>query len=261
MYEKRFVLFLDILGFQKIIEETEKKDEPQQDKINDIIALIEDMKTVLSRMPEQTSKIVTQFSDSIVVSFKENDRKEITSFLKSVHELTVKLASKNILCRGAVSYGNVYHKDNVIFGPALVDAYLTESQAAIYPRVIFDKSVIEIMKSQYVFNGTNNYQATRFDGNIDSLLKTDLDDRLYFDFIAKAGYYYENDNLLKYYNSMRQNIINGLRFKSPSIKAKFSWLKNKYNQLPDNFYKLNEEEELYYKRPDILEFIKKFKAI
>lgn len=261
MYEKRFVLFLDILGFQKIIEETEVKGEPQDDKIREVVSIIEDMTSIVSKMTKKTSKIVSQFSDSIVVSFKENDTTELSMFLNTTHKLSVKLASKNIFCRGAISYGNIYHTDNVVFGPALVEAYLTESQAAIYPRIILDKSVVEIMRSNYLFDKTNKFLSVKFDSNIESKFKLDLDDRLYFDYISKAAYYFQDEELLTYYKTLRQNIINGLKYKSPSIKAKYSWLKNKYNQIHSDLNRLDEEEELYYKRPDILKFVKEFKAL
>ena len=103
MYEKRFVLFLDILGFQKIIEETEKNEEPQKVKIEELIIALKEMVETVSAMPKETSKIVTQFSDSIVVSFKDNDQKESQQFFQYVHRLIIKLAARKILCRGAVS--------------------------------------------------------------------------------------------------------------------------------------------------------------
>src|SRR5680860_168334 len=124
MYEKRFVLFLDILGFKKIIEETEKKNK-QNEKIHALILALKEMKKIVSRMPKKTSKIVTQFSDSIVVSFQEDDFKEIPIFLINIHKLIVHLAKRQIFCRGAISYGHLFHTQDFVFGPALIDAYLT----------------------------------------------------------------------------------------------------------------------------------------
>jgi hypothetical protein len=260
MYEKRFVLFLDILGFQKIIEETEKNEEPQDDKIQQLIKALEEMFLTVSIMPKETSKIVTQFSDSIVVSFKDNDLKESQLFLNYVHKLIVKLANRKILCRGAVSYGNIYHTKDYIFGPALVDAYLTESQAAMYPRVIFDKSIIDIMKINSV-KDFNSYSSSRFDGKIEMYLKVDLDDKLYFDYFTSAAYYYRDEDLIKYYNKLRKLIIDGNKFKSPSIKVKYGWLKNKFNKLKLDFDKANEDEEIFTGRSDIKNFSENFKHI
>ncbi|SNR67015.1 hypothetical protein [Lutibacter flavus] len=260
MYENRYVLFLDILGFKKIIEETENE-KGQTEKIENLIEALTEMKRIVSRMPKKTSKIVTQFSDSIVVSFKEDDVKEIPIFLTNIHKLIANLAMKNIFCRGAISYGKIYHTKDFVFGPALVDAYLTESEAAIYPRVIFDKSIIDIMKNNYSFNKNDSYRAIRFDGTIESYLKFDLDDKLYVDFFSRAAYYYRNEDLFEYYKSLRKSINNGLKFKSPGIKAKFGWMKNKYNKLASDFLKADEEEEVFYGRPDIQKFVNEFKKI
>lgn len=260
MYEKRFVLFLDILGFQKIIEETEKNDKPQNDKIEELIIALKEMGNAVSAMPKETSKRVTQFSDSIVVSFKDNDRKESQLFFRYVHQLIIRLASKKILCRGAVSYGNLYHDEDFIFGPALVDAYLTESQAAMYPRVIFDRSVIDIMK---ITSGINpsSYSDIRFESTIDAYLKTDLDDKLYFDYFSKAAYYFTEDELKQYYGTLRKIIIDGNKFKSPSIKVKYGWMKNKYNQLKNDFIKTDEDEEIFLSRNDIVKIVNTYKPI
>jgi len=260
MYEKRFVLFLDILGFQKIIEETEKNEVPQDDKIEELVFALKEMVKTVSTMPKETSKIVTQFSDSIVVSFKDNDRKEIDLFFRYVHRLIIKLAARKILCRGAVSYGNLFHDKNFLFGPALVDAYLTESQAAMYPRVIFDRSVIEIMKGNLV-SDPSSYSGIRFDSKIEAYLKIDLDDKLYFDYFSRAAYYYEGDELKKYYDTVRKLIIDGNKFKSPSIKMKYGWMKNKYNQLKSDFDKTDEDEEIYLSRFDIKKIVNNFKPI
>ncbi|WP_322549136.1 hypothetical protein [Flavobacterium psychraquaticum] len=260
MYEKRFVLFLDILGFQKIIEETEKNEEPQNEKIEELILALKEMVKTVSPMPKETSKIVTQFSDSIVVSFKDNDLKESELFFRYVHRLIIKLAAKKILCRGAVSYGNLYHDKNFIFGPALVDAYLTESQAAMYPRVIFDKSVIDIMKKRLVSN-PSSYSGIRFDSRIETYLKTDLDDKLYFDYFSKAAYYFRGKELNEYYDTLRKIIIDGNKYKNPGVKVKYGWMKNKYNKLKTDFDKADEDEEIYLSRDDVNKFANKFKEI
>lgn len=260
MYEKRYVLFLDILGFQKIIEGTERE-KGQNQKIKNLIGALTEMKKIVSRMPKVTTKIVTQFSDSIVVSFKEDDVKEMQFFLTDIHKLITTLAYRQIFCRGAIAYGNIYHTEDFVFGPGMVDAYLTESQAAIYPRMIFDKTVLDIMKENYTFNDEKSYRAIQFDGKVDSYLKFDLDDKLYVDYFSRAAYYYKNEELEDYYKKLRQNIINGLKFKSPGIKAKYGWMRNKFNKIASDLYKANEAEEIFHGRPDLKKFADSFKEI
>ncbi|AKD03930.1 hypothetical protein PKOR_13495 [Pontibacter korlensis] len=148
-----------------------------------------------------------------------------------------------------------------ILGPALVDAYKTETEAAIYPRVILDKTVIDKMKETYSFNRLDSYRAVRFDGTIDSYLIMDSDDKLYIDYFARAGYYFEEEKLVSYYSTLRKQIINGLKYKSPRIKAKYSWMKNKFNNVPKALEQIDVKEELFYKRPDILKIKEQFKEI
>ena len=121
-YENRIVLFLDILGFKKIIEETEIKGQENIDQTSFLIETIKEMKNAVNIAYRETTKNVTQFSDSIVVSFVENDQKEILRLFTDLQRLIARLLSRGILCRGAISYGKLYHKNDLVFGPALVDA-------------------------------------------------------------------------------------------------------------------------------------------
>ncbi|MFC6224576.1 hypothetical protein ACFP2F_15105 [Hymenobacter artigasi] len=261
LYENRVVLFLDILGFQKIIDETVVKEKEQTEKVRHIIEALQEMKNIVSLIPKETSKIVTQFSDSIVVSFKEDDTKEISTFIGNINRMIVALFSKGILCRGAISYGKLFHNDEFVLGPALVEAYQTETEAAIYPRVIFDKSVLDIMKSNYTANSTHSYRAVHFDSTIGLHSKKDSDDKYFIDYFANASQYLENESLVNYYSSMRSIIINGLKHKSAGVKAKYGWMRNKYNKIAKDFIAIDSEEGLFYKRDDIKLITESFKIL
>ncbi len=219
------------------------------------------MKKIVSGMNKKTSKIVTQFSDSIVLSFKEDDIDEIPKLLYDIQRLIVTLVSQGILCRGAVSYGKLYHDNDIILGPALVDAYLTETEAAIYPRIILDRSLIELLKTKYSLNNQHKFRGIRFQSDTEFNLRMDSDDKFYVDYFAGGGYYFMDSDLTKYYEALRKLIINGLRFKSPGVKAKYGWMKNKFNKIPDDFIAVDEDQELFYKRNDIKELVKTFKPI
>lgn len=265
-YENRIVLFLDILGFKKIIEETVEKENDSSgkeiiEKTSFLIETINEMTKVASLTPKETTKNVTQFSDSIVISFKADDEKEIPSLFHNLQRLIAQLIAREILCRGAISYGKLYHKDNLIFGPALVDAYETESQAALYPRVILDKSVLDIMKYNYSLENKHSYRKITFDANIDAYLKIDTDDKFYIDYFTGTMMFFENKELFDVYRKIRRLIINGLRFKKPNVNIKYAWMKNKYNKLPEMLERINDDEELFYKRPDVKKFYDEFKPI
>jgi hypothetical protein len=219
------------------------------------------MTEIANQTPKETTKTVSQFSDSIVISFKENDEKEIPKLFHNLQRLIANLLSREILCRGAISYGKLYHKNNLIFGPALIDAYETESQAALYPRVILDSSILEVMKYYYKLENKHQYRKIIFDSDVESSLKTDTDDKFYIDYFTGTMMFFQDDELFRVYKNLRKMIINGLRFKNPNINIKYGWMKNKYNKLPEMLERINEEEELFLKRPDIEKFYREFKSI
>lgn len=262
-YENRVVLFLDILGFSEIIENTvDKNEEEIASKTQFLIDLIGKMTKVANSTPKNSSKVVTQFSDSIVISFKEDDREEIQGIFFNLQRLIANLLEQKILCRGAISYGKLFHDESIVFGPALVEAYFTESQAALYPRVILDNAVLEIMRKNFSFKNSNSYANIRFDSNVKSELEKDSDDKFYVDYFSGAMYFFRDDNLFEMYENLRKVISDGLRRKKPNEKIKYTWMRNKYNYLPTKIEKINNEEiDLFDRRPDIERFYKTFKPI
>lgn len=257
---------MDILGFKKIIDDTMKKEKggtenEDSTKTDFLIETINEMTEIANKTHKETSKTVTQFSDSIVISFIENDLKEIPKLFFNLQRLIANLLSREILCRGAISYGKLYHKNNLIFGPALNDAYETESKAALYPRVILDSSVLEVMKYYYTLENKHQYRKIIFASDVDSYLKTDTDDKFFIDYFTGTMMFFKGDDLFRIYKNLRKMIINGLRYKNPNINIKYGWMKNKYNKLPDMLQRLDEEEELFCKRPDIEKYYKEFKPI
>ena len=59
----------------------------------------------------------------------------------------------NLLVRGGISYGDFFSDEKMIWGNALIGAYKLEGQIAIYPRIIVEPEIAEIIKSHYKFKG------------------------------------------------------------------------------------------------------------
>jgi hypothetical protein len=47
--------------------------------------------------------------------------------------------ANGILVRGGLAKGMLHHRGNVVFGPALLDAYALESTIAKFPRILIDR--------------------------------------------------------------------------------------------------------------------------
>lgn len=141
-YQKRICLFLDILGFSSLVKSQE---------CNFVLDVIRNIKSELKSSKEFIEKvgdepIATTFSDCIVLSItaKESDVEGAVNILvtATVKMLQDTYLNQKIALRGGISYGDLYHGNHGVFGPAMIKSYELESQFANWPRVIFDKSVI-----------------------------------------------------------------------------------------------------------------------
>ncbi len=244
-YEERYCLFLDILGFQSHIEETAsskpKSKQPMTfvrlksalEQISKGVhyreGIIKDNgKTVVS------SREVTQFSDSVIISYKKNETTGstgVSSMLMDVHRLQLQLVNKGILLRGAITSGLLYHDKDFVFGPALNDA-VTLERLANYPRVILDGEVLNEAGLKSAKN--DDYSRT-----ISSMVSEDFDGLFYVDYFDIHPDDFDEDwNDISYYLEKLRGLIKGLsNKKSLSIKVKHSWLRTKFNVIAKPFMK------------------------
>lgn len=236
-YENRIVLFLDILGFKSIIDKTVEKQIENANAIELLYKNLNDIREFLKKRLKQTdvfnnrnfSLKVTQFSDSIIISFVNNDNVTLFNLIRTIQELIIMLVNNGIICRGAISYGKLIHDNKIIFGPALNEAYETETKAALYPRIILDRSIIKIGKQSQptLFDDLNTNEEL-----ILGYLSQDTDDKFYIDYFPKdIGNYKYITDIQSYLDNLRHIIINGLKFTKPDLKVKYGWMKNKYNNM------------------------------
>lgn len=178
--------------------------------------------------------------------------------------MILRLITKKILCRGAMCYGKLLHNDRFIFGPALVEAYLLESKAANYPRVILGRSIIDLAGRARSGNHTPNDEIEY----VESLLEKDLDGMYYIDYFAKAQEELDDPqyDFPKYIELLGDKIRSGMnRSKHPGkadIRVKYIWMKEKYNRMVEtskNSYFLNSLEE--QGKMELYEFYKNLKKI
>lgn len=117
-YENRIVLFLDILGFRSIIDKTVDKNQDNEEEIEMLYNNLTEIKEFLrSRLKQKDvlqnrnlSLKVTQFSDSIIISFVNDDNSTLLNLIRTIQELILKLVNNGILCRGAISFGKLIHE-------------------------------------------------------------------------------------------------------------------------------------------------------
>lgn len=169
IYEESIVAFIDILGFSSMV-----KDEAIAELLLNVLSLTKrnendlavseviDMgggSFNLSVFPK-----ISAFSDCIVLSLSEKHlrRREgltpeiawqnlILSIINIIQDYAYRLAVRGLLIRGGMTIGPLHHEKGVVFGQALVDAYLLEHKKADVPRILVTSEVINR------FNLTKNY--------------------------------------------------------------------------------------------------------
>jgi hypothetical protein len=272
-YEQRVVAFIDILGFKAILDETiDKNGDDNIEKINDVISAYESIRDIwdLDDKPDiiekksNDSKKVTIFSDSIVISFKIYQPSEVFFTLLELKWLVMRLLLRGILCRGAVSLGKFIHTDSYLFGPALVEAYTLESRAAMYPRIILDRPIIEAGAQ----NSANNHSFSQEKKYLTDLLDQDSDGMYFIDYFFKAQTelddpLYEFPNYIENLgNIIRKGLMASSHHGKADLRVKFSWMRERYNhmvsivtdkEIVKSFYDSGEVE--------LAEFYKKLKKI
>jgi hypothetical protein len=104
---------------------------------------------------------ITYVSDCAIIS-TDPTFDGLKSICNKITKLSTDLACDGMFIRGAIAYGPLYHDKKFVFGGAYQQAYETESKLAVFPRVIFDESVLSQMASSIGQFPLNDF-GTRID--------------------------------------------------------------------------------------------------
>jgi len=247
-YKKGLAIFIDILG-------TKESDFNNLYNINKIFH-----KELISLKNRQRlcKKFVTSFSDCAYIMYisdeinKENNLFSHIFIQDSLIDLSYTISTilvNGFLCRGGIYYGELYFEEenNILFGPAINEAYKLEKNDTM-PRIIIDDKLGKDFYEKETEYNKNNYQKIirkdTFDNsfylnylNVFSQFDyLDIDDGLFNDKI-KFG---ENEyNFDEYYNILLNNSYNVIKEKNDhNIIAKHKWqikyLKQHYKERINN---------------------------
>ncbi|RZF21711.1 hypothetical protein DAY19_08460 [Halobacteriovorax vibrionivorans] len=149
-----FVCFIDILGFENLINNDNK------DKLKKYTEIFSNLRQYWNSETNEKSTLNLQFfgfSDSLVISVKANSdpSKNISifkNFCSAISQFQLDLAIHDIWLRGGISYGDFdiipvnsnNEQDGIIaFGRSLIKAYKQELKFAKFPRIIIDGTVLK----------------------------------------------------------------------------------------------------------------------
>lgn len=153
-YKKYLVAFLDILGFKNLVNQE------SFDTIREIFKRIftekeagilgsracNDEDEELIRYNESLSEArIHIMSDSIVIAAPDSNPEALAVIIDLCGYIQENLLELDnpVFVRGAIAYGDFYIDDSLLFGKALVDAYMAQEYYAIYPRIILSDEICE----------------------------------------------------------------------------------------------------------------------
>lgn len=135
--EEFYVASLDLLAGKSIIQK-----DVNDDELNHIRNIYKSWTNICKRdevFPQIQIKI---FSDNIVLAIECSASEAIEQLLEVVSWIAEHFLKCGYKIRGGITKGKLFIDEVFVWGNALVDAYILESECAVNPRIIISESVI-----------------------------------------------------------------------------------------------------------------------
>jgi hypothetical protein len=145
-FKDKFIGFVDILGFEKLVEAAEAGTGMP---LTELIEALKEFGTPEDRQKFETygpmtcpksaytqrnlDFRLTQISDCVIVS-SEVSPAGVINLVNHCWGAVIKLLIKGIMCRGYITRGLVYHTDAQIIGSGYQEAYRNEAQVTAFKR-------------------------------------------------------------------------------------------------------------------------------
>lgn len=207
-YEDRIVIYFDLLGFKYHIANS--LDETGFVHVRNVIYHLANEKKVHDKRNNEFGSDgleISIFSDNAVLSIPLGDEFGNIYIIAMVEFLQRELLELGYLVRGGMSVGKLYHKDNIVFGPALVEAVNIE-QTTIYPRICFTTKTYEKIDTRLKKNGKYAYpnDIKAFNELIMKYKDESLNEFYYLDFLSQYGEFDEPEYYLEYIKKVKKII-------------------------------------------------------
>jgi len=189
-----------------------------------------------------------QFSDCSCISIPDSSNNhedseeylaQIVFMLLALRSFQIELLDSKIYIRGGLSFG--FHKEssNIIFSEGLIKAHELESKKAIYPRIILDEELADLIKNYY-----KSHEQILSRSGIDEILFIDAEGII---FINPFNYYLSLKNNPNVYDMVGNNVLNQTELETELRK----WDNKYFKDIIDNIEK--KMKKYHINSPNIFE--------
>lgn len=217
-YEKKFLAFIDILGWSEEVVKSEQ-DGNIRNKLSELIFAFqfEQLAGNHAGTTLDTGEVVTFFSDTIVISVLPK-WDALGQLVQQISRLCQRIVGLGFYVRGAITLGSIIHKNNIIYGPALNRAYTLESQYSIYPRIILDKEMLIPGNAAQTLNDFLMYSPDGFN---------------FINYVEKYGL--SDKELEEYVKPIIKDVADRIQTtkNNSNINAKYVWFAEYLNKICD----------------------------
>lgn len=143
------VAYLDILGASSRINQSAESQNASLNLLHNLYTAVMDLSAQMGIDGYKDLKFKI-FSDNIIIAKELRDEQieqDVLVLLNCVSHFMCHSVGDCVgwLARGGVTIGELYIDDTIVWGTGLIRAYELEDKAAIYPRVVLDHSIVQIL--------------------------------------------------------------------------------------------------------------------
>lgn len=225
-YEPHIVAFIDILGFSKLVEQSESQAVDAIERINRGLGQVEMEAREHRHWGLEFS--YRMFSDCICLSSEFSNR-GLAAVTESAGIVALMCTSLGLFMRGGIAAGRHYESEVMLFSEALVRAYRLESVDADNPRILLAPDLVDGRMSSF---------------SVPLHVRDDEDGARYVDYLESCS---RQESLPKESHPWalhRKHVIEGLRNSlEPRVHAKYVWLADYHNKKVDEVCERDGERE------------------
>jgi len=162
-YETRCVIFVDILGWSALVRRSTTDAAARSqiakayDRFSRTTRFVQGMEAT---DPErELGWAATFLSDSIAFSCRPEHASALLDHVAS--DFAFLLLRQELYVRGAIVLGEVYHRGDVIIGPALVDA-VEHEKAACFPRIVVADTAASLVPEEMTLRDVDGVRFLNF---------------------------------------------------------------------------------------------------